>query len=91
MSSYEVNVVLKSYTFIFEKIYEKYAGMTQKNMNPKAKKKMLLEEFKILCLHADLRKTKEALKDLDVCYRTAKKLEVEDGISDTGLSFAEFL
>lgn len=41
----------------------------------------------MLCLQADLRKTKEALKDLDVCYRTAKKLEVEDGISDTGLDF----
>ena len=41
----------------------------------------------MLCLQADLRKTKEALKDLDVCYRNAKNLEVEDGISDTGLDF----
>lgn len=69
-------MVLKSYTPIFERIYEKYAGMTQKNMNTKAKKRMLLEEFKILCLNAELRKTREALKDLDVHYRTSKKLEI---------------
>lgn len=50
--------------------------MTQKNMNTKAKKRMLLEEFKILCLNAELRKTREALKDLDVHYRTSKKLEI---------------
>lgn len=38
-------------------------------------------------LDAEIRKTKETLKDLEIAYRTAKKLEVEDGISDTGLDY----
>jgi hypothetical protein len=44
-----------------------------------------------MLLQAEVRKTKEALKDLDVAYRTAKGLEAEDGIADTGLSYLEFL
>ena len=42
-------------------------------------------------LDAEIRKTKETLKDLEIAYRTAKKLEAEDGISDTGLDYFEFL
>ena len=87
LCTYEVNTVLKSYAPFLDRIYEKYAGLTQKNLNPRMKKKLLLEEYCILCLTAELRKTREGLKDLEVHYRTAKRLEVEDGISDTGQDY----
>jgi len=38
--------------------------MTQKHMNTKTKKKLLLDEFKMIFIFADVRKTREALKDL---------------------------
>ena len=82
-----MSIVVKSYSIILEKIYQKYAGITQKNLNTKQKKKILLEEYKTMFLKAEVRKTKEALKDLEVAFRTAKKLQVEDGISDTGLDY----
>lgn len=58
MTTYEVSIVIKSYTIVFEQLYERYAGLTQKNMNTKTKKKMLLEELKVMFISADIRKTK---------------------------------
>lgn len=37
---------------------------------------MLLDQFKMLFLDAEIRKTKETLKDLEIYFRTAKKLEI---------------
>ena len=91
LTSYDMTIIVKSYYTVLEQIYEKYAGITQKNLNTKTKKKMLLEEYKMMMLQAELRKTKEGLKDLEIAFRTAKELETEDGIQDTGLDFIEFM
>ena len=60
-------------------------------VNTKVKKKLFLDQFKTMILQAGLRKTKQALKDLEIAYRNSKKLQVQDGISDTGITYMQFL
>lgn len=50
LTSYDLSVVISSYSTFFELLYDKYAGTNQRNLNTQMKKKLLLDEFKIMFL-----------------------------------------
>lgn len=66
--------------------------MNRKRLDKPKKLKglMTLEELKGIFVDCDIKRTKEAAKDVEVPFLDSKRLEVEEGIIQFGLNFDEF-
>ena len=72
-------------------LYFKYASSKYKTSKPKKLFNLLtLDELKTMCLDADIRGTKEAMKEIEHAFIEAKRLPIEDGNLQFGLNYEEF-
>jgi hypothetical protein len=85
----DCELVYKGYEFYLQVLYNAYAGSRKKLK--KGSKMLDIDEFKDMFLLADLRKTREALKDCEDCFLDAKAMEFEEGIRPPMLNFLEFV
>lgn len=85
-------IVIKAYEEFLYSLFEKYTTGRFKLSKPKKMSNlMILEEFRSIFIDTDIKRTKEAMKDVEICFLESKRLEVEDGVFQFGLNFDEFV
>lgn len=86
----DVDIVFKTHRPILENIYKKFSG---KKTLPGQKPFMSLEEFKDLCLKADLIQTNNPEHELELCFGAAMMIYVDEIYQKkhVEMKFVEFL
>ena len=81
-------IVLKVYDEFLSSLYFKYSSSKFKTNKPKKLLNLLtLDEAKGMFLDTDIRKTKEAMKEVEQAFLDVKRLPIEDGNLQFGLNF----
>lgn len=86
----EVDIVFKTHRPILENIYKRFSG---KKTLPGQKPYMSLDEFKDLCLKAELLQTPNPERDVELCFGAAMMVNVDEYYSKkhVEMTFVEFL